>query len=61
MSYLHALRSLNRYGYLQGLDEIDISLGGKDFLHSSQVSQVQICKYMLLDGISRNPLQLIKQ
>ena len=39
MSYLHALRSLNRYGYLPGMDEIDISLSGADFINSSQVSQ----------------------
>ena len=40
MSYLRALRNLNRYGYLTGLDEIDISLEGADFLNSSQVTQV---------------------
>ena len=39
MSYLRALRSLNRYGYLTGLDEIDISLEGADFLNSSHVAQ----------------------
>ena len=40
MSYLRALRNLNRYGYLTGLDEIDISLEGADFLNSSHVTQV---------------------
>ena len=30
-----------RYGYLTGLDEIDISLEGADFLNSSQVAQVR--------------------
>ena len=37
LSYLHAIRNLNRYGYLTGMDDIDISLGGADFLNSSQV------------------------
>ena len=31
-----------RYGYLTGLDEIDISLEGADFLNSSQVAQVSV-------------------
>lgn len=39
MSYLRALRNLNRYGYLPGLDEIDISLEGMDYLNSSHVAQ----------------------
>ena len=38
LSYLHAIRNLNRYGYLTGMDDIDISLGGADFLNSSQVA-----------------------
>ena len=38
LSYLHAIRNLNRYGYLTGMDDIDISLGGADYLNSSQVA-----------------------